>query len=50
MFVAPLKALGYSLNSVDPKELGEARELLRGLAPHVLALDSDTYDAKLADE
>jgi spermidine/putrescine transport system substrate-binding protein len=50
VFVAPLKALGYSLNSVDPKELGEARELLRGLAPHVLALDSDTYDAKLADE
>jgi spermidine/putrescine transport system substrate-binding protein len=50
VFVAPLKALGYSLNSVDPKELGEARELLRKLAPHVLALDSDTYDAKLADE
>jgi spermidine/putrescine-binding protein len=50
VFVAPLKALGYSLNSVDPKELGEARDLLRGLAPHVLALDSETYDAKLADE
>jgi len=50
VLTAPLKALGYSLNSVDPKELGEARELLRGLAPHVLALDSDTYDAKLADE
>ena len=50
VFVAPLKALGYSLNSVDPKELGEARELLRGLAPHVLALDSNTYDAKLATE
>jgi spermidine/putrescine transport system substrate-binding protein len=50
VFVAPLKALGYSLNTVDPKELGEARELLKGLAPHVLALDSNTYDAKLATE
>ena len=50
VFVAPLKALGYSLNSVDPKELGEARELLRKLAPHVLVLDSNTYDAKLATE
>ena len=50
VFVAPLKALGYSLNSVDPTELGQARELLRGLAPHVLALDSNTYDQKLATE
>jgi spermidine/putrescine transport system substrate-binding protein len=50
VFVAPLKALGYSLNSTDPKELGEARELLKGLAPHVLALNSDTYDAQLASE
>jgi spermidine/putrescine-binding protein len=50
VFVAPLKALGYSLNSTDPKELGEARELLMGLAPHVLALNSDTYDAQLASE
>lgn len=50
VFVAPLKALGYSLNSVDPKELGEARDLLMKLAPHVLALDSNTYDAKLGDE
>jgi spermidine/putrescine-binding protein len=50
VFVAPLKALGFSLNSVDPNELGQARELLRKLAPHVLALDSNTYDAKLASE
>jgi spermidine/putrescine-binding protein len=50
VFVAPLKALGFSLNTVDPGELGQARELLRGLAPHVLALDSNTYDAKLATE
>jgi len=50
VFVAPLKALGYSLNSVDPKELEEARKLLMDLAPHVLALDSDTYDQKLRTE
>jgi spermidine/putrescine-binding protein len=50
VFTAPLKALGYSVNTVDPGELGKARDLLIGLAPHVLALDSDTYDAKLADE
>jgi spermidine/putrescine transport system substrate-binding protein len=50
VFVAPLKALGYSLNSVDPKELGEAREMLRGLAPHVLALDSDQYNTKMETE
>ena len=30
---APLKALGYSLNSTDPTELGEARELLRRPGP-----------------
>jgi spermidine/putrescine transport system substrate-binding protein len=47
---APLKALGYSLNSTDPTELNEARELLRGLAPHVLVLDSDTYQDKLRTE
>ena len=50
VLTAPLKALGYSLNSVDPTELNEARELLRQLAPHVLVLDSDTYDAKLRTE
>ena len=47
---APLKALGYSLNSVDPGELEQARKLLMDLAPHVLALDSDTYDEQLASE
>ena len=50
VFVAPLKALGFSLNSVDPGELNQAKDLLLKLAPHVLALDSETYDAKLADE
>jgi spermidine/putrescine-binding protein len=50
VFVAPLKALGFSLNSTDPGELEQARTLLMGLAPHVLALNSDTYDAQLASE
>ena len=48
--VMPLKMLGYSVNSVDPKELDEASKLLQDLAPHVLALDSDTYQTKLAQE
>jgi spermidine/putrescine transport system substrate-binding protein len=50
VLTAPLRALGYSVNSVDPAELGEAREMLRALAPHVLALDSDTYADRLASE
>jgi spermidine/putrescine transport system substrate-binding protein len=50
VFVAPLKALGFSLNSVDPNELSQARDLLLGLAPHVLALDSDQYQVKLQTE
>jgi spermidine/putrescine transport system substrate-binding protein len=50
VFVAPLKALGFSLNSVDPGELEQARKLLMDLAPHVLSLNSDTYDAQLASE
>jgi spermidine/putrescine-binding protein len=47
VMTAPLKALGYSLNSVDPTELNAARDLLKGLAPHVLLLDSDHYEDSL---
>jgi spermidine/putrescine transport system substrate-binding protein len=47
VMTAPLKALGYSLNTVDPTELNAARELLRGLAPNVLVLDSDHYEDPL---
>jgi spermidine/putrescine transport system substrate-binding protein len=47
VMTAPLKALGYSLNSTDPTELNAARELLRGLAPNVLVLDSDHYEDPL---
>jgi spermidine/putrescine transport system substrate-binding protein len=50
VFTAPLKALGYSLNSVVPEELEKARELLMGLAPHVLALNSDTYEEPMKTE
>jgi spermidine/putrescine-binding protein len=47
VMTAPLKALGYSLNSTDPTELNAARELLKGLAPNVLLLDSDHYEDSL---
>jgi spermidine/putrescine-binding protein len=50
VFTAPLKALGFSLNSVVPAELEQARELLMGLAPHVLALNSDTYEEPMKTE
>jgi spermidine/putrescine transport system substrate-binding protein len=50
VFVFPLKMLGYSLNSVDDGELEEARQILLDVAPHILALDSDLYQDKLAAE
>jgi spermidine/putrescine-binding protein len=50
VLVMPLKMLGYSLNETDPAKLDEARALLLELAPHILALDSDTYQDKLATE
>lgn len=48
VFVFPLKMLGYSLNSNEPSELEEARKILLEVAPHILALDSDTYGDKMA--
>jgi len=50
VFVFPLKMLGYSLNSLDPDKLEEARQILLDVAPHLLALDSDLYQDKLASE
>ncbi len=50
VMVFPLKMKGYSLNSVDPKELEDARQVLLDVAPHILALDSDKYGDKLASE
>jgi spermidine/putrescine transport system substrate-binding protein len=49
VFPMPLKMLGYSVNTEDEAEMEAAREILLDLAPHVLALDSDTYEDKLAN-
>jgi spermidine/putrescine-binding protein len=48
VFVFPLKMLGYSLNSDVKEELEAARKVLLECAPHILALDSDTYGDKMA--
>lgn len=50
VFSMPLKMLGKSLNSVEKADLDQARTILMDLAPHILALDSDTYQDKLASE
>jgi len=47
VFPMPLKMLGYSVNDNDPAHLEEARKIFLDLAPHILALDSDTYDDKM---
>jgi spermidine/putrescine transport system substrate-binding protein len=48
VFVFPLKMLGFSANSVDKGELDQARTILLDVAPHLLALDSNKYGAKMA--
>jgi len=48
VFVFPLKMLGFSANSVDPGELDQAKTILLEIAPHLLALDSNTYGTKMA--
>lgn len=48
VFVFPLKLLGKSLNSNEQADLEEARKILLDVAPHILALDSDTYGDKMA--
>lgn len=50
VFPYPLKMLGYSLNDNDPAHLAEAGKILIDIAPHLLALDSDNYQVKLATE
>jgi spermidine/putrescine transport system substrate-binding protein len=50
VMVFPLKMLGYSLNSIEKTELEAAQKILMDVAPHILALDSDTYGNKLASE
>jgi spermidine/putrescine transport system substrate-binding protein len=48
VLVFPLKLKGYSLNTDVKAELDEARTILLDVAPHILALDSDTYGQKMA--
>lgn len=50
VFPMPLKMLGYSVNSEDEAEMEAARVILLDLAPHVLALNSDTYEDMLASK
>ena len=50
VMVMPLKLLGKSLNSVDKADLDQVRTMLLDLAPHVLALDSDTQNVKLSGD
>jgi spermidine/putrescine transport system substrate-binding protein len=50
VFPMPLKMAGKSVNSAVKEDLDAARVIMLDLAPHVLALDSDTYAEKLASE
>ncbi len=47
LMAAGLKALGYSVNSTDPKELAAARDLLIAAKKNLLAYDDTTFYAKL---
>jgi spermidine/putrescine transport system substrate-binding protein len=40
---AALKYLGYSVNSTDPTELEEAKQVILGVKPHVAAFDSESF-------
>ncbi len=40
---AALKYLGYSMNSTDPAQLEEAKQVVLAVKPFVLTFDSDTY-------
>jgi spermidine/putrescine transport system substrate-binding protein len=50
VMVMPLKMIGKSINSVEKEDLDQVRTMLLDLAPHILALDSDTYQDKLSSE
>ena len=47
---AALKYLGYSLNSTDPAQLEEAKQVILAVKPYVLTFDSDTFDDLLVSE
>jgi len=50
VFAGALKALGYSVNTEDSAQLEEMRQLLLGWSPHLLGLNSDTYEVPLGNE
>ncbi len=50
VFTAPLKALGYSLNSSTRASSRRPAKMLMDFAPHVLALNSDTYEEPMKTE
>src|SRR4029450_12026835 len=47
LMAAGLKALGYSVNSVDPAEVAKAKDLLSAPKPSLLAYDAPTFYSKL---
>jgi spermidine/putrescine transport system substrate-binding protein len=40
---AALKYLGYSMNSTEPAQLEEAKQVILAIKPYVLAFDNDAY-------
>ena len=40
---AALKYLGYSLNSTDPAQLEEAKQVILAIKPYLVTFDSDTF-------
>lgn len=40
---AALRYLGYSMNSTDPAQLEEAKQVILAVKPFILTFDSDTY-------
>jgi spermidine/putrescine transport system substrate-binding protein len=50
VFVAPLRMLGYDVNTDKTDELEAARVQLMKLRPHLQSIDSDNYPQTLRDE
>lgn len=50
VFVAPLRMLGFDVNTTDKNELEQARVQLMKLRPHLQSIDSDNYPQTLRNE
>ena len=50
VFVAPLRMLGFDVNTADKNELEQARVQLMKLRPHLQSIDSDNYPQTLRNE